>query len=281
MKTTFITAFILLTTFLAFSSCKSDGYIPPQNVVNAFKAQYPSAKRVEWEVKNTYQVAEFYVGSTEFEAWFDNDGKWIMTESDIKYNSLPVVIRNSFESGEYAKWKVEDIDKLERAGMETLYIIEVELGEQEIDLHYLENGTLVKTVTDKDHQGYLPENAPQTVLQFILQKYPQARIVEVDQEKGLLKIDIADNRIMKEVIFNHNNEWVVTTWEIRQNNVPAKVMNVVKSSAYANYRIDDIDYEERADGTNVYIFEMEQGHKEVYVTINAETLEVVSTTPKN
>ena len=90
-----------------------------------------------------------------------------------------------------------------------------------------------------------------------------------------------DSQIMKEVVFNHNNEWVVTTWEVRQNNVPANVMNVLRSSAYANYRIDDIDYEERADGTNVYIFEMEQGNKEVYVTINANTLEVVSTTPKN
>ena len=281
MKTTLSTALILLTTMFAFSSCKSDGYTPAKNVVSAFKAKYPSAKRVGWEVKSTYQVAEFYIGTTEAEAWFDNNGKWVMTESDIKYNSLPVVIRNSFESGEYAKWKVEDVDKLERAGMETLYIIEVELGEQEIDLHYLENGTLVKTIMDKDNKGYLPETTPQTALQFIQQKYPQARVVEVDQEKGLLKIDIMDSQIMKEVVFNHNNEWVVTTWEVRQNNVPANVMNVLKSSAYANYRIDDIDYEERADGTNVYIFEMEQGNKEVYVTINANTLEVVSTTPKN
>ena len=67
-----------------------------------------------------------------------------MTESDIKYSSLPVVIRNSFESGEYGKWEVEDVDKLERSGMETIYIIEAELGEQEVALHYLENGTLVK-----------------------------------------------------------------------------------------------------------------------------------------
>lgn len=281
MKTTLITAIIMLTSMFAFSSCKSDNYVPAKEIVKAFKAKYPTAKRVEWEVKNTFQVAEFHLGTIEAEAWFDNNGTWVMTESDIPFRSLPAVIRNSFETSEYAKWKVEDVDKLERAGMETIYIIEVELGEQEVDLHYLENGTLVKAVQDKENRGYQPETIPPSALQFILQKYPQANVVEVDQEKGLLKIEIVDNRMMKEVIFDHNNKWVVTTWEVRQNNVPANVMNALKSSAYANYRIDDIDYEERADGTNVYIFEVEQGNKEVYVTINATNLQIVSTNPKN
>ena len=199
MKTTLVTALILLTTTFAFSSCKDSSYTPPKNVVSAFKAKYPSAKRVEWEVKNTYQVAEFHIDFTEIEAWFDNNGQWVMTESDVKFSSLPVVIRNSFKSGEYGKWEVEDVDKLERAGMETIYIIEAELGEQEVALHYLENGTLVKTLMDNDGRGYQPESAPQAVLQFIQQKYPQANIVEIDQDKGLLKIDIIDQQIMKEV----------------------------------------------------------------------------------
>ena len=228
MKTTLVTALILLSTTFAFSSCKDSSYTPPQNVVSAFKAKYPSAKRVEWEVKNTYQVAEFHIDFTEVEAWFDNNGQWVMTESDVKYNSLPVVIRNSFKSGEYGRWEVEDVDKLERAGMETIYIIEAELGEQEVALHYLEN-----------------------------------------------------QQIMKEVVFNHQNQWVVTTWEVSHNNVPANVMNVLKTSSYANYRIDDIDYEEREDGSLVYIFEVEQGDREFDVTIDANNLKIVSAIPKN
>ena len=281
MKTTLVTTLILLTTTLAFSSCKDNGYTPPKNIVSTFKAKYPSAKRVEWEVKNTYQVAEFHIGFTEAEAWFDNNGQWVMTESDVKYSSLPVVIRNSFESGEYGKWKVEDVDKLERSGMETIYIIEAELGEQEVALHYLENGTLVKTLMDNDGRGYQPESAPQAVLQFIQQKYPQANIVEIDQDKGLLKIDIIDQQIMKEAVFNHQNQWVVTTWEVPHNNVPANVINVLKTSSYANYRIDDIDYEERADGSLVYIFEVKQGNREFDVTIDANHLKIISATPQN
>ena len=81
---------------------------------------------------------------------------------------------------------------------------------------------------DNDGRGYQPESAPKTVLQFIQQKYPQANIVEIDQDKGLLKIDIIDQQIMKEVVFNHQNQWVVTTWEVSHNNVPTNVMNVLK-----------------------------------------------------
>ena len=281
MKISLVTALIMFTTTVAFCSCKNSSYTPPQNVVNAFKTKYPSANRVEWEVKNTYQVAEFHINFIEAEAWFNNDGQWVMTESNVRYSSLPVVIRNSFESGEYGKWEVEDVDKLERTGMETIYIIEVELGEQEDALHYLENGTLVKTLMDNDSRGYQPESAPQVVLQFIRQKYPQANIVEIDQDKGLLKIDIIDNQIMKEVVFNHQNQWVVTTWEIWQNNVPANVMNVLKNSSYANYRIDDIDYEERADGSLVYIFEVEQGDREFDIMIDVNKLKIISAIPKN
>ena len=281
MKRTLVTALITLTTTFAFSSCKDCSYTPPENVVSAFKAKYPSAKRVEWKVKNTYQVAEFYDDLTEAEAWFDNNGQWVMTESDVKYKALPVVIRNSFETGEYGKWEVEDVDKLERVDIETIYIIETELEDQEVALHYLSNGTLVKTLMDNDNRGYQPENTPPTVLQFIQQKYPQANIVEIDQDKGLLKIDIIDNQIMKEVIFNHQNQWVVTTWEVWQNNVPENVMNILKTSSYANYRIDDIDYEERADGSIVYIFEIEQGDREFDIMIDANNLKIVSAIPKN
>lgn len=281
MKMTFVTTFLLLTALFTYTSCRGDNYVPAKNITDAFKTKYPSAKRVEWEMKSTYHVAEFRVGNIETEAWFDKNGTWVMTESDIPFNSLPVVIRNNFSAGEHGKWRVEDVDKLERVGMEAVYIIEVEQGEQEIDLHYLENGTLVKTVMDKNNKGYLPEMTPQTALTFIQQKYPQAKIVEVDQENGRVKIDIMDNRIMKEVVFDHNNQWIVTSWDVRQANVPTNVMNALQSSEYGKYRIDDIEYEERADGTNVYLFEVEQGQKEILVTINATSLQILSAIHKD
>ena len=37
-----------------------------------------------------------------------------MTETDIPYNALPQAVKMSFENSEYASWKRDDIDKLER-----------------------------------------------------------------------------------------------------------------------------------------------------------------------
>ena len=46
------------------------------------------------------------------------------------------------KAGKYADWRVDDVDKLTREGMETLYVIEVEKGESELDLFYLSTGIL-------------------------------------------------------------------------------------------------------------------------------------------
>ncbi|WP_336623813.1 PepSY domain-containing protein [Butyricimonas paravirosa] len=42
-----------------------------------------------------------------------------------------------------------------------------------------------------------------------------------------------------------------------------------------------MDYEERANGSLVYIFEVEQGDREFDVTIDANNLKIVSAIPKN
>lgn len=48
-----------------------------------------------------------------------------MTESNLRYSSLPQAIREQFEKSVYSTWKKDDIDKIERAGMEAVYIIEI------------------------------------------------------------------------------------------------------------------------------------------------------------
>ena len=43
-----------------------------------------------------------------------------MTETDIPYQSLPEAVRTSFEASQYANWKIEDVDKVERLNTETV-----------------------------------------------------------------------------------------------------------------------------------------------------------------
>ena len=150
MKTkAFIMATLVCSSFV-FMSCDDDDdkFTPESIVTKAFDTKYPDAQRVSWENEAGYVKAEFYTGSYEAEAWFDPQGNWMLTETDLPYKALPQTVKNSFEASLYAKWKIDDVDMLERPDAGTIYVLDVENGEQDADLHYTEGGILIKEVTD-------------------------------------------------------------------------------------------------------------------------------------
>lgn len=269
MKTRLLLIFLLLTTGFAFACCSKDhnDYRPEATVIKAFETKYPKTGKVEWEQKSNYQVAEFRLNGQEAEAWFESNGTWMMTETDISLKNLPVAVQTAFNASEYKGWKVEDVDQIERVGMAVVYIIEVEQGEQETDLYYAENGALIKAVSDED--GNLqnrPEPLSEAIKNAIATKYPNARILEVDQEKGGIEVDIIDGNIHKEVVFDKQNNWLSTSWEVREANVEATVLNAFKVSEYKSYRIDDIDFYETPAGS-YYQFELD-GNPDIYILID-------------
>lgn len=264
-KCLFLT-FILMAGILVTACNQKKQYRPDAKIVSALNAKYPKADKVEWKQKQGYYVAEFHDNGIESEAWFDGAGKWMMTESDVKYNALPQAIRNHFEKGNYSNWKRDDIDKIERVGMKPVYIIEVEKEGQDTDLYYTENGMLVKTVNDvkkRDRLGYMPVTA--SVRDMVKQKYPDATIIETEMEKGKTEVDILDNGKSKEVIFNGKN-WEATYWEVSKAEVPTAVMDAFRKSDYGKYRIDEIHFFETPNNS-YYHFELEQGDNETYLSI--------------
>ncbi len=148
----------LLTT--ATGCDNDDNYLPDNAVVVSFNAKYPEAKRVEWENKKGYLVADFIWETNETEAWFDSDGNWLLTETDIRSDKLPMAIQRAFVASSYATWKVEDVDMLTRPDAATIYVIEVEKGEKEVDLYYAEDGSLLKEVNDSGNADYEPSAIP-------------------------------------------------------------------------------------------------------------------------
>lgn len=271
MKTkSFFLTVLFMTVLAVFMSCDDDDkYTPEDVVVNALNNKYPNAKKVEWETKSGYKVADFNLDSKEVEAWFSPDGEWVMTETNIPYNELPQTVQTSFKGSTYANWRIDDVDKLERSNAETIYIIEVEQGETDIDLYYSEDGTLIKEINDNGNNPHEPLVISQAIIDKIKEMYPNAVFLEFDKEGAFIEIDIRDGNIHKEILFDSNNEWVSTTWEIRSSDVPEIVMNTLKSSEYGNYKIDEIDIVEKPDG-KYYIFELESGNKEVHLTIKSD-----------
>lgn len=270
MKTKLLLFACLLITGIVMAGCnQKKQYRPDAKIVNAFNAKYPKADKVEWEQKHGYYVAEFHDNGIECEAWFDNNGKWDMTESNIRYNQLPQAIRTDFEKSMYSNWKKDNVDKIERVDMKPVYIIEVEKEGQDKDLYYSENGMLVKTVNDvkKDNlKNYMPVTAD--IRTAVKQKYPDATIIETDMDNGKYEVDILDNGKSKEVIFNHN-KWEATKWNVTKAEVPSVVMDAYRKSDYGKYRIDEIHFFE-TPSNSYYHFELEQGDTDAYLSIDPQ-----------
>lgn len=271
MKTKLSVLALAMCGMLAFTSCDDDdnNYLPDQTITKAFDEKYPDAGKVEWETKGGYEVAEFHVSGNETEAWFDNKGNWVMTKTEINFGLLPEAVRKSLKSSEYKDWKSTDFDKLERSNAATVYVIEVEQGEQEFDLYYTEDGILLKAVPDDDNDNFQPTVVPQAITDAINEMYPGATVLEFDSEKTGFEVDILHNNIYKDVYFNTGNEWLYTEWDIKEVNLPAIIMNAYKASDYKDYRIDDIDVIENPTGIS-YVLELEKGNDEVKMTISSE-----------
>lgn len=252
--------FFAAATILTFSSCSDDDnndapentHLVSKEVQDAFHAKYPQAKDIEWELKGNCAIVDFDWDGKEHSAWFNpSSSAWYMTETDIRYENLPESVLAAYKAGEYADWRVDDVDMLTREGMETLYIIEVEKGEAEVDLFYSPTGILVKTVVDtgqeNDYDGFLPQTDVKDITDFISQKYPNASIIEIDRENGMFEVEILDGRVCRDVYFNNKNEWIKTTWDVYYIDLPDAVKEAVKTK-YQGYKIDDVNYVQTSSG---------------------------------
>lgn len=261
-----------LAGLFILSACSDDDQTPPNEaVVQAFHTRYPTASKVEWDTKNSYLTVDFIDNQLANTAWFDQAGQWYMTETELnRLELLPAKVQAAFQAGIYATWQTDDIDRLERQNNETIYMIEVKQGKEEYDLYYSEDGILIKAIPDDDnddYEGFLPVPAPSAITELINSKYPGARIIDVEQERGMTEVDIIHENRSKEVVFNSSNEWLNTHYDVLKNEVESTVIEALNHSEYSSYFIDDIEKYETPAG-DYYLFELEKGETEVDIRID-------------
>lgn len=165
MKTRFLMlAMMMCMTALTFSACSDDddddkSIDVPEAVTQALKQKYPSATDVDWKQKSLYFVADCWLDGKDSNIWFDANGNWWMTESEIYWNDVPGVVQTAFNNSEYANWVQDDYYFLLYPLQPMQYVIEVKQGNQKYQLFYSEDGGLMNTVnvTGKDDTIYPPE----------------------------------------------------------------------------------------------------------------------------
>ncbi|WP_303208536.1 PepSY-like domain-containing protein [Bacteroides oleiciplenus] len=280
---------LLAMGMIGLQSCSNDDDddLPsskvPEVVRNTFDSNFSNTSNLSWETKTVskgqYYKAEFNNKSDngyKTEAWYTADGTWYMTETEMPYNAIPQAVKTSFESSEYASWKRDnEVDRIERAAVkEIIYIIEVESPQDvDMDLHYSADGILIKAVNDDgdgDNESLLPDTPSEMMTaatEFIQENYPNARIIEIEAEHGVIEIDIIHDNRSKEVLLSTTYEWISTSWDVYT--LPAKVTEAINASQYSGYVVDDAEYFETPAG-NYYLVELEQGKNEVKVKITED-----------
>ena len=117
---------------------------------------------------------------------------------------------------------------------------------------------------NRQNQKAPAENIATPIRNFLKQKYPAATILKSEKETNGTEVDIQEKNIHKEVWFDTKEQWVSTYWDISAQDVPVAVMDALQSSAYNQYKVEDITVIERPDGL-FYDFELKQDNNEVHV----------------
>lgn len=261
--------FVLCSIFIWSGCSKDDDYTPNADVVNSFKNKYPDAKKISWKTKAGYHVVDFIDGTYEAEAWYDDSGNWIATETELPFNALPNAVKESFGFSRYNTWHVDETSRLEKEDApEPLYIIEVENNDTEVALHYAKEGTLIREVIGKDKEEFQPVTIPSDIRKYITDNYPGATILDYESESSGFEVDILHNYMYIEVLFDASNRWVSSSWVTTLGLLPEVVSSAFNSSEYAGYEIDEIRQVEKPTGT-FYEFELELNDNDITVTFDS------------
>lgn len=118
---------------------------PSKDVRTEFARMYPGAWDVEWEPQGGYWKVSFETGSrpngVDNEAWYQNDGTWIRTSTDMLLVAVPQQIKDYLAASEYGSGQVEGND-VEYCQTPTgnFYRFDIRFGGREIEVDVTEGG---------------------------------------------------------------------------------------------------------------------------------------------
>lgn len=148
MKKVMIVMAILVTGFAQAQKLKESEV--PKAVKDSFDKRFDNAKGVEWSKESETEFeAEFKNAGKEQSANFDQAGKWLVTETEIKKTDLPQAVQVAIAK-EFAGYKIEEAEKVETANEGTQYEVAVEKDELNYEVVFSSAGKVLKKEDKKE-----------------------------------------------------------------------------------------------------------------------------------
>ena len=132
---------------LILSACNSSEV--PQTVQSAFLTRYPGVSP-RWEPQPYGYEAVFTKDRIEYEAEFSQDGQWLETEYEVLETQFPMIVLEQIRQKypDYAITKRE----IELTPQGTFYEVEVQRGDEEIELYFDERA---KPATNSNEDAWI------------------------------------------------------------------------------------------------------------------------------
>ena len=114
--------------------------LPPE-IKSAFTAKYVETSEISWSEIDQEVIISFKSGGNYYDAFFDEKGKWIRTETAIELKQLPQPIMDSLKNGEFATWQKGSIFEVKLPGNVSNYKIFVYSKDwNEMEINFDKNG---------------------------------------------------------------------------------------------------------------------------------------------
>lgn len=150
MKRLMIIAAAAMVISAAVACDKYDDGRPSRDVRSEFSRMYPGAWDVEWEYKGGIWEVSFETGSrpngTEHEAWYDMDGNWMQTVTDVFLSAVPQKIKDFILSSEFGTGQFADNDaEYYQTPEGNFYRFEIRVDGHNIRIDVTEDGKVTKS----------------------------------------------------------------------------------------------------------------------------------------
>ena len=196
----------LLGSVLALFACSKEmvdnTQTAPQQVIDAFKANFPDIEGVNFYLAGTYIEANYKENGLERAVFFNEKGNIVAMETELSPTDLMPSIKD-YLTQHYPTHNIMEVEKSE-VPKGTFYEVELSQREVEVELIFDENGNFVAVEDEeeedeeadeeeKNEKEIAPSALPEVIKASIDTQYPGAEVLEVDeitQEDGSITYDV-------------------------------------------------------------------------------------------
>ena len=202
------------------------GYLPqtPASGINAWIEQnFPKARIVDVDVERNGTEVEIIHDGMKHEILFDASSNWLRTKTEYDW-------RNTKDN--------------------IYYCVELESGDRERKIYLNEQFEEIDRPADSDFNIGGDVQAASGIKNVVNERYPDARIEDIEYDDGRIEVDIRHDGREKEVYFNYKEEWLRTSYDIRSSALPDAVKNALNDRFGAHaYWDEDAECVETPEGT--------------------------------